>query len=298
MAAWNAHVAANGRPDRVPEDLYPFESRFAEVGGHRLHYLDEGAGPAFLFLHGNPTWSFLHRDVVRRLRSEFRCVAPDYPGFGLSRARPGFDLRPRGHADAVAALVDRLDLRDVVIFGQDWGGPIGFHVAGRRPERIAGFVIADTWAWPLDGDPHFERFARLIGGALGAWAIRHFNVFVNVLLPAGIRRRRLSWREMRAYRGPFRTREARVATHVFPRELLASRDFLAEVEAALPRLAHLPALIVWVERDFALRARERARFEAIFRRHETHVLPGAGHFVQEDAADEITEWIRAWRRRP
>ena len=279
------------RPEWIPEDLYPFESRFLALDGHRVHYVDEGQGPTLLLLHGNPTWSFLYRHLILRLRDRFRCVVPDYPGFGLSRARSGYDFRASSQAAVLAAFVERLDLRQVILFVQDWGGPIGFHVASRRPDRFGGFVIGNTWAWPLEGDPHFARFARLLGGPVGGWAIRWLNAFVNVMIPLGLHTARLSRAEMNAYRGPFSTREARQATHVFPRELVEAGPFLRDVESALPRLRHLPALIVWGVQDFALRRQERERFENEFPDHQTVLLRGAGHFIQEDAPAEISEAI-------
>ncbi|MFN2387137.1 MAG: alpha/beta fold hydrolase [Thermoanaerobaculia bacterium] len=283
------------RPDWVPQSLYPFESRYMDLLGHRMHYVDEGEGPTLLLLHGNPTWSFLYRHLIIGLRSRFRCVAPDYPGFGLSRARPGYDFRAASQADAVGAFIQRLDLRGVIAFGQDWGGPIMLHAASRDPARFEGFVIGNTWGWPLDGDPHFERFARLLGGPVGGWAIRWFNAFVNWMIPLGLHRARLSRVEMDAYRGPFATGTAREATHVFPGELIAARQFLIEVESGLTRLRHVPALIVWGTRDFALRRRERERFEREFPNHETVLLDHAAHFIQEDAPGEIARAIlRRW----
>lgn len=283
------------RPEWVPELLFPFESRFIEIDGHHLHYLDEGQGPTLLLLHGNPTWSFLYRHLILRLRGRFRCVAPDYPGFGLSRPRSDYDFRAASHADVIAAFVESLDLRNVIAFGQDWGGPIGFHVAARQPQRFRGFVIGNTWAWPLKGDAHFETFAHLFGGPVGGWAIRRFNAFVNLMIPLGLSAARLSKAEMDAYRGPFAKAASRAATHVFPRELVTGTEFLIEVETGLSRLRHLPALIVWGVRDFALRRQEREHFERAFPDHQTVLLEHAAHFVQEDAPDEIADAIlRRW----
>src|SRR6185369_4619361 len=99
------------RPGWVPDELYPFESHFAEIGGARVHYVDEGTGPVLLLLHGNPTWSFLYREIIRDLRSSFRCIAVDYPGFGLSTARAGYGFTPREHSAVVEKLVLALELR-------------------------------------------------------------------------------------------------------------------------------------------------------------------------------------------
>ena len=281
------------RPAWLPADLFPFDSRTLDVAGHRLHYVDEGDGPPFLFLHGNPTWSFLYRNLIRDLRDRHRCIAVDLPGFGLSEAAPDYDFRPASHARVIAAVIERLDLRGARLMVQDWGGPIGLWAAARMRERFAGLVIGNTWAWPIAGDPHFERFSKLMGGPVGGFAIRHFNAFVNVMIPLGVRRGRLSPAAMAAYRGPFTDPARRRPTHVFPREIRASAAFLAEVEAGLPALAHLPAQILWGDRDVAFRERERRRFESIFPGAQTLILRGAGHYIQEDAPDEIVGAIRA-----
>jgi len=282
------------RPTWVPEELYPFQSRYADVAGARVHYVDEGAGPPLLLLHGNPTWSFLYRDVVAALRDRYRCIAVDYPGFGLSSAPPGYGFTPAEHADVLEQLVVQLDLSAVTMMVQDWGGPIGFAVATRHPDRFAAFVVGNTWAWPKS-DPGTQLFSRLLGGPIGRRLIVNRNLFVERILPGGVRRRTLPDAVMAAYRGPFPTPASRRPTAVFPQQILASRPFLAEVERRLPTLRDRPALILWPTRDVAFGDRERRRWEEAFPHHRTVLLEGAGHYIQEDAAEEIVTAIRDWR---
>lgn len=282
------------RPAWVSDELFPYESRFLDLHGCRIHYVDEGAGPVMLMLHGNPTWSFLYRHLIARLRDRFRCIALDYPGFGLSSAAPDYRFLPAEHARVLEAFVETLDLRDSTLFVQDWGGPIGLRVAARQPGRFRALVVANTWAWPITGVAHFEWFSRLIGGPVGGFLIRRFNLLVNLFIPAGHKRTRLPSEVMAHYRRPFPTAPSRVATHVFPREITGSAQLLSDVEAGLARLAHLPALIVWGDGDFAFRRQERQRFESIFAHHTTRLLRGAGHFVQDDAPDEIADAIVDW----
>ncbi len=282
------------RPSWLDQNLYPFQSRYIEVDGSRVHYIDEGAGPVLLMLHGNPTWSFLYRDIVKGLSGRFRCIALDYPGFGLSTARDGYRFKPAEHSSIVEKFVMALNLKDLTIMVQDWGGPIGLGFAGRHPDRIRALVIGNTWAWPVEGDPRLERFSQLVGGPIGGFLIHNFNAFVNLFIPRGVRRRKLPPQVMAAYRGPFPTRASRTPTHIFPGEILRSRQFLGEVEAGLARLAERPVLIVWGDQDIGFREKERRRFEQIFPRHRTVILRGAGHFIQEDAADEIVAAITAW----
>src|SRR4051794_30742060 len=214
------------RPAWVPEELYPFESHYADVDGSRVHYVDEGSGPPLLLLHGNPTWSFLYRDVIKGLRDRFRCIAPDYPGFGLSEAAPGYGFTPAEHARVLERLIQQLDLNGVTMMVQDWGGPIGFAAATRNPGRFSGFVIGNTWAWPKS-DPGTQLFSRFLGGPIGGRLILKRNFFVERIIPAGVRRRKLPDEVMNAYRGPFPTPESRRPMHVFPREILRSRPLLA-----------------------------------------------------------------------
>jgi haloalkane dehalogenase len=167
-------------------------------------------------------------------------------------------------------------------------------VAGKRADQVRGLVIGNTWAWPIDGDKHFERFSAMMGGPLGGFFIRHLNAFVNLMIPMNVKRKTLPREAMQAYRGPFPTKDSRLPTRIFPREIRRSSSFLAEVEAGLDKLASKPALLVWGDRDIAFRDKERKRFEAVFSNHRTLVLEGAGHYIQEDAPDEITAAIRAW----
>jgi haloalkane dehalogenase len=288
-------AATNGRrPAWLPDSLFPFQSRFLDAGGCRVHYIDEGSGPPLLLLHGNPTYSFLYRRIVSRLSSHFRCIALDYPGFGLSTAAPGYDFRPATHSRVVEELVGALGLSGLTVMVQDWGGPIGLGLAGRRPELFRALVIGNTWAWPIDHSPRIERFSKVMGGPIGAFLIYRLNVFVNVFIPRGMRRKKPSREVMEAYRGPFARPESRRPIHVFPREILASRGYLVEVERHLERLHELPTLITWGDRDVAFRKAELRRFEEIFEQHRTVVLRGAGHYIQEDASEEIADAIEDW----
>ncbi len=273
---------------------FPFASRFAEVGGARVHYVDEGAGPALLMIHGNPTWSFVFRHLVLALRDRFRCIALDLPGFGLSTPPAGYAFLPEQHADVVAQFVDQLALAAFTPVVQDWGGPIGLSVASRVPERVERLVIGNTWCWPVNGDMHFELFSRCFGGPVGKIAIRRYNAFVNLLIPAGIKRKPVTPALMNAYRRPLPTPDRRMPSYVFPRSILHARAFLAQAEAALPALKDRLALIAWGDADIAFRAVERERFETLFPQHRTLPLAGAGHYIWEDAPGEIATALRDW----
>jgi haloalkane dehalogenase len=285
------------RPEWVDDRLFPFKSRFIELSGNVVHYVDEGQGPVLLMLHGNPTWSFVYRDVIPRLSGSFRCVALDYPGFGLSSPAAGYQFHPADHARVVGEFVDRLDLRDVTLVAQDWGGPIGLTAVVQRRDRFSALVVGNTWAWPVNGDLHFELFSRFMGGPIGRRLIRHFNFFVNVMIPAGHRRRRLTAEEMNHYRQALPTPQRRIPSAVFPKDIIASVTFLADLERGLKALADMPTLIIWGDADVAFRAKERRRWETLMPRHQTVVLAGAGHYLQSDAPADFANAIATWRDR-
>src|SRR5690348_12850994 len=161
-------------PDRT---LYPFESRWFDGAGPRVHYVDEGSGPAVVMFHGNPTWSFLYRKVIVALHDRFRCIAMDYPGFGLSERPAGYGYTPVEHAQVIGALVDHLKLDTFFVVGQDWGGPIGLSVALDRADNVAGMVFANTWYWPADGP--FNVFSILMSSPPLQWLILQRNFFVT-----------------------------------------------------------------------------------------------------------------------
>ena len=219
------------RPAWVNQQLFPFDSHFIDVEGARVHYIDEGAGPVVVCLHGNPTWSFLYRHIVRGLSDRFRCIALDYPGFGLSTAPPGYGYTAAEHARVVQGFVEQLDLRDMTLMVQDWGGPIGFSVATRQPERFRAFVIGNTWAWPVAGDRTFEWFSKILGSeAAGGLLVKRADIFVNLFMRGGIRRKKLSPAERAMYKRPHPNPQSRVPVHVMPRENLGAHALLADVE--------------------------------------------------------------------
>jgi haloalkane dehalogenase len=283
------------RPAWVNEELFPFQSHFAEVDGAQVHYIDEGAGPVFLGMHGNPTWSFLYRHIVGGLSDRFRCVVPDYPGFGLSAAPPGYRYTIAEHARIVERLIEQLDLRDITMMVQDWGGPIGMWSATRHPERFRAFVIGNTWAWPSTGDKTAERFSKLLGSTWpGGFLVKRADIFVNVFMKGGIQRKKLTAAEREMYKRPHPTPQSRVPVHVMPREILTARELLAEVAGGLRRVADKPALIVWADKDPAFKEPQRLRWEQTFASHQTQILHGASHYIQEDAPEEIIAAIRQW----
>jgi haloalkane dehalogenase len=128
-----------------------------------------------LLLHGNPSSSFLYRNIIRRLRGQFRCIAPDLPGFGLSEATKAYGFTAREQAQTIVEFIDHLDLKGVGVMLQDWGGPIGVFAAQQRPDRVDRLIIGNTFAWPLNDSIGVRLFSMIMGGPIGRASAFLFN---------------------------------------------------------------------------------------------------------------------------
>ena len=279
-------------------DEYPFEGQFFSHDGLEQHYLDEGRGEPLLMLHGNPSWSFYYRKLILRLRESYRCIAPDHIGMGLSDKPKDthFDYRLASHVDRLDAFVAHLDLdQKLTLVLHDWGGAVGIHFAMRHRERIARVVLLNTAAFPLDagrGLPLALRFARSPG--LGTLLVRGANAFALGATWLAVHRRPMSAALRRAYCAPYDSWDHRIATLRFVQDIpLGPSDptyaLLQESQAQLAAglLADLPALICWGMRDFVLDPSYLDRWTGFWPNAEVHRLSDCGHYVLEDANEEI-----------
>ena len=278
--------------DFVPsQELYPFESRWFESSVGPLHYIDEGEGTAILFLHGNPMWSFLYRKIVRLLRDDFRCIALDRPGFGLSVRPPGYGYMPEEQAVVVGKLVRELDLQDAILMGQDWGGPIGLQTATEEPDRFRGLVMGNTWYWPMEG-LMMNGFGMFISTPPMQWLIRKRNFFVERLIPTGMNTK-LTAEEMDHYRmvQPMGLREGVAAA---PRAIRGAKSWMSGLdERVRERLTQKPLLLTWGMQDFAFKPGAFIpRWQRDFPQAQLVELTEAKHYIQEDAPEEISVAIR------
>ncbi len=280
--------------------MYPFTpASFRTPEGAALSYVDEGprSDEAVLMLHGNPTWSFYYRELVRELSPGLRCIAPDHVGMGLSSKPPGYDYTLARRIADIEALVESLGLRRVHLVVHDWGGAVGFGFAVRHPEKVGRIVILNTAAFVSPSLP--RRIALCRAPLVGEWLVRGLNGFAEPATWMAMAARRLTWEERRAYLYPHRSWASRIAVHRFVRDIPMepwhpSRATLAAVEAGLPGLASKQKLIVWGGRDFCFDATFLSRWRVLFPDAQVHLLERAGHYVLEDAGSEAREPIRSF----
>lgn len=273
--------------DWVNRDLFPFASRFIEIDGHQLHYIDEGTGPVILFSHGTPEWSFGWRDLVRGLSGQFRCVAPDLLGMGLSDKPTDADYSCAAHSARLEKLVEKLGLTDVNIVANDFGLSIALGYAIRQPERVRRISIFNGWMWRLDTDPHYYKAARMMDGWLGQVAYKQFNFPVNVIMPAafGNRKKNLPKEVHRHYKMAWPDAASRTATYAFAGELLHANEWWDGLWQQRNVLNDKLKLIFWGMKDSFVPPYELDKWTQAFPSARAIRCPEAGHFVQEEEPD-------------
>jgi haloalkane dehalogenase len=280
------------RPHWLPWSVFPFQLRFTDIDGKRIHYIDEGSGPALLLVSAGQ-WSFMFRDVIVRLRGQFRCLTLDFPGSGLSPDAPGHDHTVQANAQILEGFIDALDLQDITIVVHDVGGPLGFLVATRWPHRFRALVISNTFGWPLASYPPVRR-------ALKAVSSRPFgtiNSLTNVAALFTASRygvgRHMSEADRRAFLGPWRSRRSRRATQNILAGVLRIDPMMAEVEQSLrTALAGLPVLTLFGHKND--RYGWQDRFQQIFPHATAAGINDGHHFPFNDDPDAYSAAISAW----
>ena len=275
----------------VDRHEYPFASNYAAMTDGRMHYVDEGAGPPALFIHGTPTWSFEYRHIIRAARSTSRCIAPDHLGFGLSDRPRQAEYTPEEHARRLREFVDQLGLDRFALVVHDYGGPIGLPLA--LAGRVTRLVILNTWMWPFDDDKEMASRARFVSGALGRWMYRRLNASLRLLMPSAYASRsHLTKAIHRQYLEPFRNPADRVLV-LWPLAyaLLGSSAYYREQYSRIDRLRAIPTSIIWGLKDTAFRPHVLARWKKELPDAGVLSLDTAGHWPHEEAPSEVAEAI-------
>lgn len=272
---------------------YPFVPREFETGDGTMRYLDEGQGRPIVFLHGNPTWSYLYRHFVRALSDGYRCVAPDLLGFGLSDKPIRVDYRPQAQARRLAGLLDVLGLDDVTLVVNCAGGPLGLSWAIDRPERVHSLVLFNTWLWPLVENGPAVRLARLVGNPLNRFYYRWLRASPSFILPALFAdRHRIARPSRTQYLEPFRSHRERGALYTMIESLERDAPWHESLWARREAIADIPALLLWGTKDPMFGEDALRRFEELFHHHETRRFPQSGRFVPEESPKTAFEEIR------
>ncbi len=280
--------------------LYPFQSHEIILDGHHYHYLDEGQGPVLLMVHGNPTWSFYWRNLIQPLAKNYRVIAVDHIGCGLSEKPPAsaYSYRLAQRIADLSRFIEKLDLQKITLIAHDWGGGIGMGAAVAMPDRFSRFILMNTAAFLADRCPwriracHIPLFGRL--------AVQGLNMFSRAALHMAVAKHDRMTPVVRAgLLAPYDSWAHRTAVYQFVQDIPLktshpSYQTLANVELGLPQFRQHPVCFIWGMQDWCFTPWFLDRFLEFFPQAEAHRLADAGHYVVEDAHERIVPIIETF----
>ena len=284
------------RPDWVDSQLYPFEDRWMILDGHRVHYVDEGPRDAtvLLFVHPGAGWSFTYRYHIQQLKNEFRCVAPDLPGYGLSEAADGYGYTLQEQASVLEQFVEALDLRRIVAWANDGGGPTVVLALSDHTDRVLGLVVGGTFGWSIKPYRMVVWPLRIFTSRV----LRAVNRYTNFLAwsmgsKMALGTRTLTKIERAHYTRPFKERDSRSGTLKLYASFL-DHETQEVLDRALPAFRDKPVLIQFGEKDAMTREQWHMRWADELPHNRTILLPGVRHFTFEGNPEETVQNFRDW----
>ncbi len=269
---------------------YPFSPKsFATKDDHVMSYLDEGEGPVLVLVHGNPSWSYLYRNLVSLLQTQYRVIVPDHIGCGFSEKPGSFSYRLQDHIDNIGALLDHLDIDKCILGMHDWGGAIGMGWATQYPEKIQGLIVFNTAAFRSKRIPMRINVCRV--PILGKILVQGLNSFALGAVHMAVTGK-MKPEIAKGFITPYNNWRNRIATHRFItdiplKESHPSYGSLKKVERGLSRLQDKPMIIFWGGQDFCFNDSFYKEWLSRFPQAECYYYPEAGHYVLEDAFAEI-----------
>lgn len=257
-----------------------------------MHYIDEGAGEIILFVHGTPSWSFDFRNVIKNLRHQYRCIAIDHIGFGLSSKPEHYDYTTINHSQTLAKFVRQQNLKDVTLVAHDFGGPIGLAMAMQHPEQIKNMVVLNSWLWSSAQEPEFIKLSKILKSPVLPFLYRYLNFSPRFLLPQSFGDKKLPKALRSYYTRPFAEASQRNGTLAFARSLLHDQKWFESLWQNRHILASKPILFIWGMKDKLITPAYLQKFVTGFPNNSVIELSTCGHFPQEEQPEEVANEIR------
>lgn len=280
------------QPEWLDKKLFPFTSHWTEIDGNEIHYIDEGKGEPILFVHGTPEWSFGFRDLIAKLRSNYRCIAFDMLGFGLSDKPKDADYTCVAHADRLKKLIEKLNLTKFHLVANDFGGGIGLSYAIEKPESVEKIILFNTWMWSLKNDSHYSTPAKIMNTAFGRFMYLTLNFPVNIVMPSAYGNKKKLTKNVHLHYKNALPKGDRTAGYAFSKELMNASDWWQSLWERLNVLDKKQFLIFWGMKDKFVPPSDLEKWKAKIPSAKVITFPYAGHFVQEEKPDEMANAIR------
>lgn len=280
---------------------FPFESKYIEVKGSKIHYIDEGEGDPILFIHGNPTSSYLWRNVIPHLKNQGRCIALDHIGMGKSD-KPDIEYGFKNSFEYLEGFIEKLGLKNISLVLHDWGGMMGFYYANTHRENVKAIAFMEA---SIDV-PRFETMPGSVkiglnmmrSNVFGPLLVKRMNIFINKMLPDLIDRK-LTKEEMEYYGAPYKTVKSRNPLLAWPKDVpIKGKPELShnkvKAYAAWLKETDIPKLCLFVTPGVALQAEDVETIKKVFKNTKLVYLGEGLHFIQEDYPHEIGSEISTW----
>lgn len=311
IAAETSQIGGQDKPAETFGGSWPYQPKYINVGGVRLHYVDEGNGPeTLLLLHGEPTWSFLFRQQIAEWSKRYRVIALDHMGFGRSGAPTDRTYYLQDHVDNLEKFVAGLALKDITLVMHDFGGPVGMGFALRHPDKVDRIVsvngptpmgqadLPSRLAANAEKSPWFQWIFRAADNNTLVPTLNNaqYNILSTLKLNGFVRNEVITPQWIRAYASPY-LYEQRAMGAIGWAEGIANgkHHFAAADQKTAVKLSNIPALALWGEEDHTLHADEfLPLFHQAFPNGTSILLPGAGHYSPEDAPQAINAAVIAF----
>jgi haloalkane dehalogenase len=275
--------------------LYPFQSKWIDIGGNHIHYIDEGKGETILFFHPPIASSFMYRKMIKFLLPHHRCIALDFPGFGLSIPVPGFQPTIQSLADVSESFIEKLHLKNFYFVMQEIGGHAALSAMMKQPENLKGIILTDALVFPVSQYPKIAKMLNIVNGALFNFINTNFNFLIRVSTRFGFGQQKLSSEERQTYIDMFDTREKRRRTTRLLYELVTQENLLEKIQAAFETtFNNKPTLLIYGEKDSLTKLQVPQRIKTISKNAELYFIEGEGHFPHEGAPEEMSILIKDW----
>lgn len=288
------------QPSWLNKQLFPFDSKWINIDGQNIHYIDEGQnteGGTLLFVHGTPEWSFGFRDLVRDLKQDFRCVAIDHLGFGLSDKSADATYTVEAHIKRLTKFIDRLHLTNITIVANDFGGGISLGYALTHPGNIRRIVLFNTWCWSVREDKHFSGPASVISSWLGRFLYKKMNAPVNTIMPQAFGDKKKLTREVHEhYKKVVPDSSSRIALYAIALELMNASPLWQSLWNKLSLIEDKPFLIFWGMKDKFVPPYLLDKWKQRLPRAKVIEYADAGHFVQEEKPVEMVAEIKEFMK--
>ena len=291
------------RPEWVDDSLYPFIDNWIILDGHKIHYVDQGPKdkPVLLFVHPGPAWSFTYRYHIRELSHDFRCIALDFPGYGLSKAAKDYNYTLKEQATVLTKFVQALHLSNIIVWANDAGGPTSILALASLSDRVDGLVVGGTFGWSLKPYRTVSWMLRIVSGSVFRLVNRYTNILAWTMGHMSLGTRKMTKAEAQQYQRPFKDRDSRNRPLKLYRSFLDKR-IQQKLDNAIQSFRNKPVLVQFGEKDPMTRQHWPERWSNETPRSRVHIIPKVRHFTFEDAqettVDNFIEWWKTVQTAP